>query len=402
MRFPPWFKKRLPIFLLLLPLSLNADHPVIEIIISGASHAAGVENGISNPALKGALQGVNDAGVINCPHQLTYFGPHKITEVPKLMAHHSVYTHFLERDLFQYIQARKAVNQNGAIGVILPEFVWLRFVASYNQDTFSNIKNNDFDPVIDRDESSLLKFIGDFKRALFGQIYYHLQHRPGDISENSVAIKSSLESSIDQLEAMGKKLGVVFLVVGLPQQFKEIGALRENCVHIYEPLVNIIPNDSQTFVRHYLTFLLLYSPGEMEKLPRIQYWINHPPCFRDGFVEEINKFVQSCSQDKQYVRFYDMGDYLKQYGDRLALKLSESQRVLFKLNRIFNQGEKSPLHLYKGAYDLTAMLYLEALSLLVSESLGIDTSGLIDPERREELILRKKAEFQGEMVDSSL
>ncbi len=287
------FGKGYLLFLLFVSCRLYSTGPAIEVIISGASHAAGVENGISNPDTNGALQGLHDAGVVNAPHRLIYFGPQKITEVPKLMAHHSVYTNFLENDLFQFIKARRAENQENYIGVILPEFVWLRLVTSYNQDSFCKIKRHDFDPFINREESSLLGFLGDFKKALFGPIYYHLRHRPENISESSMAIKSSLKASIDLLDNMGEKLGAVFLVVGLPQQFKETGVLRGNCIHIYEPLVNIIPNDDQTLVRHYLTFWLLSSPGEMEKLPDIQNWINHPPCFQSGLVEEINELGES-------------------------------------------------------------------------------------------------------------
>ncbi|MFK0571289.1 hypothetical protein, partial [Endozoicomonas sp.] len=272
-------KKLIPVLLLLFPLYLHSEEPAIEIIISGASHAGGLENGLSNPDTKGALQGLADFGVVNYPHTLAYFGPQKVTEVPKLMAHHSVYTEFLENDLRAFIKARQSVNPKGCIGVILPEFVWLRFVTSYNQDAFNNIKNNNFDPVINREPITLIEYVTALKGAIFGQIYYHLRHRPTNISEYSHQIKELLRNSVDLLETMGEELGVFFMPVGLPQQLREIGALKDNSVHLYEPIAEIISNENQGFLSHYLTALLLYASGQMDTLKKIKYWIDNPPQF---------------------------------------------------------------------------------------------------------------------------
>lgn len=397
MRFLVSVKKLFPV-LLILPFFLHSEESVIEIIISGASHAAGVENGISNPAAKGALQGLVDFGVVNYPHTLTYFGPKKITEVPKLMAHHAVYTKFLRNDLRQFIRGRQSINQKGYIGVILPEFVWLRFVTSYNKDTLNKIKNNDFNPVINRESLTLFEYVAAFKSAIFGQIYYHLRHRPANISEYSNHIKDVLRSSIDLLETMGEELGVLFLVAGMPQQLRETGALKDNRVHIYEPIAEIIPNDNQGVLRHYLTYLLLYSPGQMDTLPKIKYWIDNPPQFHEGMVEEINDFVRIYSSDQKYVEFYDIGGALKENDNRLALKVADGEMLSFSLDRIFNQNEKSPLHLYKYAYDLTSILFVEAIILSLGESFKIETSGFINQKKREELIRRRAVEFDGKAL----
>ncbi|KEI73074.1 hypothetical protein [Endozoicomonas elysicola] len=398
MQFLVSVKKLFPVLLLILPFFLHSEEPEIEIIISGASHAAGVENGISNPASKGALQGLADFGVVNSPHSLTYFGPQKITEVPKLMAHHAVYTEFLRTDLQLFIRARQSINPKVYIGVILPEFVWLRFVTSYNPDTLNKIKNNDFNPVINREPLTLFEYVATFKNAIFGQIYYHLRHRPDNISECQSNVKDSLRHSIDLLERIGEGLGVIFLVAGMPQQLRETGALKDNRVHIYEPIAKIIPNDDQSFLRHYLTWIFLYTPDQMDKLPQIRAWIHNPPQFHEGMVEEVNDFARLYSRDKRFVHFYDMGGYLKRNGNRLALKGADGEILSFGLDRIFNQNETSPLHLYKDAYDLTSILFVEAILLSLGESFNIDTSGFINQKRREGLVRRRAVEFDGKVL----
>lgn len=115
-------------------------------------------------------------------------------------------------------------------------------------------------------------------------------------------------------------------------------------------------------------------------------------------VEEVNDFAPLYSRDKRFVHFYDMGGYLKRNGNRLALKGADDEILSFGLDRIFNQNETSPLHLYKDAYDLTSILFVEAILLALGESFNIDTAGFINQKRREGLMRRRAVEFDGKVL----
>nr|MDT0250424.1 hypothetical protein [Endozoicomonas sp.] len=166
------------------------------------------------------------------------------------------------------------------------------------------------------------------------------------------------------------------------------------------PIAEIISNENQGFLSHYLTALLLYASGQMDTLKKIKYWIDNPPQFHEGMVEEMNDVVRLYASDKKHVRFYDMGGVLKENNNRLVLRGADDELISFRLEDIFNQNEMSPLHLYKDAYDLTSILFVEEIISSMGEYFKINVSGVINQARRAELIRRRKVVFNGHVMNS--